>query len=125
MDFCELGGKGLFSIFDIPSAEFNNWQSLSLAPGMEVAQINWDNETAHVQWVNIKSVTTNVGTPRIELNNGVIKGASGGGIFRDGTHIGNNWTSSTVQEVNGGTVVDAFSAAALNSDWIVEQKNRV
>jgi hypothetical protein len=118
LDFGELGGKGFFSMLGIPSAEFNNWQSLSLAPGMEVAQINWDNETAYVEWVNIKSVTTSDGTPRIELNNGVIKGASGGGIFWNGTHIGNNWTSSTVREVNGGTVVDAFSTAALNSEWI-------
>jgi len=118
LDFGEYVGEGLFAMLGIPSAEFYDWQTVSLAPGMEVAQINWDNETAHVEWVNIKSVLTSDGTPRIELDNGVIKGASGGGIFWNGVHIGNNWTSTTVQEVNEGAVLDTFSAAALNAEWV-------
>jgi hypothetical protein len=119
LDFGAYAGDGLFAMLGIPSAQFQNWQSLSLVPGMEVAQINWDNETAHVEWVNIKSVTTRDGTPRIVLDYGVIKGASGGGIFWNGFHIGNNWTSTKIQMINDGTVLDAFSAAALNSDLVL------
>lgn len=119
LDFGEYTGDGLFAMLGMPSAEFQSRHTLSLAAGMEVAQINWDNETAYVTWVNIKSVVTADGTPRIELANSVIKGASGGGVFWNGRHIGNNWTSTTVQAANGGAVLEAFSTAALNSDWVV------
>ncbi|VAW42299.1 hypothetical protein MNBD_CHLOROFLEXI01-1555 [hydrothermal vent metagenome] len=118
LDFGEYVGEGLFAMLGIPSAEFYNWQTVSLAPGMEVAQINWDNETAHVEWVNIKSVLTFNGTPQIELDKEVIKGASGGGVFWNGIHIGNNWKNTTVQAVNDGAILEAFSTAALNSEWV-------
>lgn len=118
LDFGEYVDEGLFDMLDIPSAQFQSWESLSLRPGSEVAQINWDNETAFVQWVNIRSLVTAAGTPRIELDNGVIKGASGGGIFWNGTHIGNNWTTTTVKAANDGAMLDAFSTAALNSEWV-------
>ncbi len=116
LDFGEYGGEGMFAMLGMPSADFRNWQSLSLTAGMEVAQINWDNARASVQWVNIKNIATTEGTPRIELDNGVIRGASGGGIFLDGVHIGNNWTSTTVKDALDGSLLNAFSAAALNSD---------
>jgi len=119
LDFGEYTGNGLFGMLGMPSANFQSWQSQELAPGTEVSQINWDNETAHVEWTNIKTVFTSDGTPRIELDNSVIKGASGGGVFWNGNHIGNNWTSTTVQEANGGAVLDAFSAAALNSELVL------
>lgn len=118
LDFGEYVGEGLFAMLGIPSAEFSIWPELSLAEGMEVAQINWDNETSHVEWVSIKQVVTGNGTPYLELDNGVIKGASGGGVFLNGVHIGNNWTTSTIREAAGGTVLDTFSAAALNSEII-------
>ena len=119
LDFGEYVGEGLFAMLGIPSAQFSSWQALSLAPGMEVAQINWDNETAHVEWVQIKQVMTNDSTPHLELDNGIIKGASGGGVFWNGLHIGNNWTNTTIQEVTGGVVLDAFSTAALNSEFVL------
>ena len=119
LDFGEYVDEGLFAMLGIPSAQFSSWQALSLAPGMEVAQINWDNETAHVEWVQIKQVVTSDGTPYLELDNGVIKGASGGGVFWNGLHIGNNWTNTTIQEATGGAVLDAFSAAALNSELVM------
>ncbi|MAU01574.1 MAG: hypothetical protein CL608_30925 [Anaerolineaceae bacterium] len=118
LDFGEYVDEGLFDMLDIPSAEFQSWESLALSPGAEVAQINWDNQTAFVEWVNIRSLVTAEGTPRIELDNGVIKGASGGGIFWNGVHIGNNWTSTTVKAANDGVVLDEFSTAALNSKWV-------
>ena len=117
LDFGEYATEGLFDMLDIPSAEFQSWESLSIGPGTEVAQINWDNQTAFVEWVNIRTLVTTEGTPRIELDNGIIKGASGGGIFWNGIHIGNNWTTATIQSTNDGTVLDAFSVAALNSEW--------
>lgn len=118
LDFGEYVGEGLFARLGIPSAEFGSWQTLSLASGMEVAQINWNNETAHVEWGQIRQVVTSNGTPYLELDNGVIKGASGGGVYWNGLHIANNWTNTTIQEAAGGTVLDAFSAAALNSEIV-------
>ena len=117
LDFGEYVDEGLFDMLDIPSAEFQSWESLSLRPGTEVAQINWDNQTAFVQWVNIRTLETVEGTPCIELDNSVIKGASGGGIFWNGLHVGNNWTTTTVKAANDGSVLDAFSTAALNLEW--------
>jgi hypothetical protein len=109
--------EGLFAYMGIPSISFLSWSELSLAPGMEVAQINWDNEQAFVQWVNIQTVQTNNGTPTIELTNGVIQGASGGGLFLNGVHIGNNWSSSTVRSAGGDDVLGTYSTVALNEIW--------
>lgn len=116
LDFGEYVDEGLLTVLGMASAEFGSWQTMSLAPGMEVAQINWDNETAHVEWATIKQIVTGDGTPYVELDNGVIKGSSGGGVFWNGIHIGNNWTNTTVQEATGGTLLDTFSRAALNSE---------
>ncbi len=119
LDFGAYTGEGLFAMLGIPSAEYQDWQTLSLMPGQEVAQINWNNEVAHVEWVNVKSVTINDGTPHVELDNGVLKGASGGGIFLNGIHIGNNWTSTTLQSAQDSSILDTFSAAALNSEMVL------
>lgn len=113
LDFGQYGEDGLLGILGAGSAAFAGGQAVAPAPGTEVAQINWNNEVAHVEWTNVRSVTMNDGTPRIELDNGVIEGASGGGIFWNGTHIGNNWTSTTIQTATG-AVTDAYSTAALN-----------
>lgn len=119
LDFGEYVGEGLFTRLGIPSVGFISWQDLSLAPGMEVAQIDWDKDTAHVDWVPIKQVVTSNGTPHLELENGIIKGASGGGVFWNGLHIGNNWTNTTIEEVTGDVVLATFSAAALNSEFVL------
>lgn len=115
LDFDTYEGEGWFDFLGLPSAEFKTWELLSLEPGMEVAQIDWDNTTGHVEWVMIKDVVTDNGIPKLILDNHIVLGASGGGVFWNGYHIANTWFQATEIDKNRGTVVDQFSVAALNS----------
>jgi hypothetical protein len=90
---------------------------------MEVAQIDWDGATAHVEWVVIEDVVMNDGTPRLELANAVMRGASGGGVFWNGYHIANNWSQATTYDANSGAVTRQYSVAALNSTAVVEAES--
>jgi hypothetical protein len=94
LDFGDYGGQGLFATWGIPSSEFKPWDSLSLQPGMEVAQVVWNGTTAYVDWVTTNDVVTERGTPRLELDNPVALSASGAGVFWNGHNIANNWYPS-------------------------------
>ncbi|MDX1418294.1 MAG: hypothetical protein R3293_29105 [Candidatus Promineifilaceae bacterium] len=97
----------------IISAPFAGWQELDLQPGMEVGQIDWDGATSRVDWATVEAVNTQDGVPRVTLNEWVTQGGSGGGVFWNGTHIGNNWQAA--EHLDGaGTVVGFTSVAALN-----------
>jgi len=110
--------KGLFEELGFSSAEFEAWPSLPLEAGMEVAQIDWDGTTTRVDWVKVQSVNVDEGAPRLVLADGVLPGASGGGIFLQGTHVANNWQLH--EKVGaGGVVIEATSTVALNSDGIL------
>ena len=113
-DFGDYGGQGLFAFMGMASAKFRTWEAVGLQPGVEVAQLNWDGETAHVDWVRVTAVHSGDDTPQLELENFVQQGASGGGVFYNGYHIANNWTRVT-NETNTGQVLRQFSVAALNS----------
>ena len=115
LDFQTETGEGLFDSLSIPSADFMIWTNLSLQPGQEVAQIDWDGTTAHVDWVEIQMVTTDGETPKLELNNFNAIGSSGGGVFWQGYHIANNWRRTTVNGSEETAVPNQFSSAALNS----------
>lgn len=118
-DIGEIGRQKLADS-GLRSASFKSWSSLTLHPGMEVAQLDWDGDTAHIDWVSIDTVLTDEGTPRLELNNFVRIGASGGPIFWNGFHVANNW--ARVSNYNAtGEVVRAYSVGALNPPSIVEQ----
>jgi hypothetical protein len=119
LDFGNYGSKGLFAAFGLSSAEFRSWESLALHSGEEVAQINWDGKTAHVDWVKVQTIITEHGMPRLELANFVMPGASGGGVFWHGYHIANTWTRESVRNVHSGAVLRRYSVAALNSSRIV------
>jgi hypothetical protein len=120
LDFKEYGGIGFFDSVGVPSAEFKAWNSLSLQPGMEVAQIDWDGSTAFVKWVKINNVTIVAGgTPTLELANFVAHGASGGGVFWNGYHIANNWNRVTESNQDNGAVLRQYSVAVLDSSPIV------
>lgn len=83
------------------------------APGMEVAQVDWDGAKARIDWVQVKQVILEGGAPRLVLDDGVLPGASGGGIFLAGKHVANNWRLE--EKIDGaGIVVQALTAAALN-----------
>ena len=110
-------GEGVFPELGVASAAFEEWQSLSLQPGMEVAQINWDWSQAHVDWVRIDAVTTQEGVPVLQLANCLEYGASGGGVFWQGVHVANNWNRDADCGLEAATDAGSFSRAALNSDW--------
>jgi hypothetical protein len=109
------GGTEMFTAFGLASAEPAAWGSLPIQPGMEVAQVDWDGSNTHVDWVTIEGIITDGGTPRLELDNYVEGGASGGGVFWGGYHIANNWYRATTNNANSGAVIRQYSAAALNS----------
>jgi hypothetical protein len=118
LDFGDYGGQGLFALMSVPSAEFKAWDSLPLEPGTEVAQVTWDGAKARVEWVTIDEIKTNNGTPRLELDNIVAEGASGGGVFWNGSHVANTWSQKTVLNANSGAVLRQYSVAALNSPQV-------
>ena len=109
---------GLFEKLGFASAEFVDWSSVSLRPGMEVAQVDWDGATTRVDWTTIQEVEIEDGVPRLVLNDGAIPGASGGGIFLGGAHVANNWR---LEEQIGtqGEIVGLQTTVALNSIEVV------
>lgn len=111
----DFGEPGLFAARGLSSATFGWWQDFSSLPGMEVAQIDWDGQTSHVEWVRVTAAHTDVETPYLELDNYVERGASGGGVFFNGVHIANNWSHSTDRAVDTGEVMRQYSVAALNT----------
>lgn len=114
LDFKAYGGVGFFDSLGVPSAESKTLDALMLQPDMEVAQIDWDGATAHVDWVQVTAVHTEDNTSYLELNNFVQQGASGGGVFYEGYHIANNWFRSTDRAAETGEVLRQVSVAALN-----------
>ncbi len=109
---------GLFEKLGFASAEFVDWTSVSLRPGMEVAQVDWDGATTRVDWATIQEVDIEDGVPRLVLNDGAIPGASGGGVFLGGAHVANNWR---LEEQVGpqGEVVGEVTTVALNSTAVL------
>jgi hypothetical protein len=115
LDLGDHGGRGLLEELGLVSAEVLDLGSVALEPGMELAQVDWDGERAHVDWVVVEAVVMESGTPRLELDNVVMPGASGGGVYWNGQHVANNWYIASRSEVNSGAVVREYSVAALNS----------
>jgi hypothetical protein len=117
LDFGTVGDKGFFEANGLQSARLNTWHEIRLGPGMHVAQVDWDGERAHIDWVAVDKIVTQEGTPRLVLSNGVSGGASGGGIFWNGYHIANTW--SLIETVGAdGTVLRQVTIAALNSEAV-------
>lgn len=114
LDFGELGGRGFFEALGVPSADFaasGDWQP---AVGMQLAQVDWDGSQARLEWVTIEEVNVVDGTNVITLSDGLLPGASGGGVFANGRHVANNWSTVTVEKAGSGEVVRTYSVAALN-----------
>lgn len=116
LDFQEYGGIGFFDSLGVPSAESTTLDQLSLQPGVEVAQVDWNGATAHVDWVRVTAVHTNGDTSYLELENFIGQGASGGGVFYNGVHIANNVSRSTTRVAETGQTLRQYSVAALNSN---------
>lgn len=85
-----------------------------LQPGDEVAQINWDGKITSVEWTQVTAVHLQHDPPCLELAHETQLGASGGAIFWEGKHIGNNWLKGI--KVSGQTGQSCqYSKAILNS----------
>jgi len=112
-------GQGFFESKWIQSATFEDWQLKGPAPGQSVAQVVWDGSRSDITWTSIKEVILDSGVPRIVLANPLLHGASGGGVFLDGAHIGVNWESGKHLDETG-AVIEEFSTAALNSSVLVD-----
>ena len=104
---------GLFEQLGIDSAEFSDWSSVPLEAGMEVAQVDWDGVETRIDWTTIQEVDIEDGVPRLVLDDDVMRGASGGGIFWQGTHIANNWL--LVQHYGESGALTETTKVALNS----------
>ena len=117
LDFGTIEDKGFFEAKGLQSARLSTWPEIQLGPGMHVAQVDWDGERAHIDWVAVDKIVTQEGTPRLVLSHGVSRGASGGGVFWNGYHIANNW--SLVESIGtNGTVLSQVTVAALNSEAV-------
>lgn len=118
IQFGNYTGRGPFDTPGLASAEFKAWEAIPLQPGMEVAQIDWDGATAHIDWVIVERVLTESAPPRLEMANFAEEGASGGGVFWNGYHIANSWYQATELDARSGAVLRQYSVAALNSSEV-------
>ena len=106
-------GRNKLTEAGITSATFSDWQTAKLQSGMEVAQVDWDGNTTHINWATITDIITEDGVPRLVLDSGVTEGGSGGGVFWNGLHIANNWM--TIEHLDGnGNIIYATSVAPMN-----------
>lgn len=116
LDFREYGGVGFFDGLGVPSADFVSLNGLSIKPGSEVAQIDWDGTTAHVVWTRVTAIQMDGEPPFMELDTFVELGSSGGGVFYNGVHIANTWLRNTERQADTGVVLRQYSVAALNTE---------
>mgnify|MGYP006969403635 FL=1 len=107
-------GEGYFNNLGIMSAPFKSMEEFTLTAGSEVGQIDWDGQQAYVVWTTVTEIVQDHATPHLVLDNYVMPGASGGGIFWNGYIIANSWADVTIHNARTGEFLGAFSLAALN-----------
>lgn len=103
-----------FAELGFASAPFAAGSEVTLQPGMAAAQVDWDGRSSRVDWVSVEKVIVDGGLPRLVLADGVLPGASGGGVFIEGVHVANNWQLHERLGADG-TLLQATTTAALNS----------
>ena len=123
LEFLNLQGNGLFSSLGLPSANFVDWQDANLQAGVELAQIDWDGERAHVDWTPIEVLQLADAVPQLQMDNFARFGCSGGGVFLNGQHIGNNWARNIEENPATDQVSRRYSIIALNTSAILELAN--
>lgn len=125
LDFREYGGVGFFDSVGVPSAEIASLHNLTIQPGNEVAQIDWDMTIARVTWARVTAVHVEGDTPYVELDSFVEQGASGGGVFYNGIHIANNWSRNIDRQAETGEVLRRYSLAALNIAPLIQNSTGI
>ena len=122
LDFGLIEGQGFFTQAGLVSAELATSNTLALQQGIEVAQIDWDDEwNTRVIWTTIEDIAVQNRLPVAQVDHFIKLGASGGGVFLDGVHIGNSWSRTLQTDANSGALVDEFSLVALNTSSIPEE----
>lgn len=116
LDFGLVDGQGFFAHAGMASADVAAGNNAKLRPGMEVAQLDWDayGRTA-VVWTRIDEFGLHKGQQAAKVDHYITVGASGGGLFLDGVHVGNNWARVMLISPDSGEVVDQFSWVASNA----------
>ncbi len=115
LEFLDGQGDGLFAANGIPSAIFADWSKTQLDVGSEVAQVDWDGKTAHVDWVEVAQLAFDGEVPHIQVDNFARTGSSGGGVFFDGQHIGNTWARNIEQDTLSDEISRRYTMIALDS----------
>jgi len=118
-DFGKEDGLGFFAAHGLPSAKFMAQPPMPIKPGMEVAQIDWDGSSSHIDWITINAITTLSDTPTVQLSNCIKTGASGGGVFWQGVHIGNNWSRTAQCDQGISSESAPHTSVALNSQLVI------
>jgi hypothetical protein len=119
LEFLDANGSGLFAAQGLSSAYVADWHTINLQPGMELAQLDWNGLQAHVVWVRIDNLHPQDATPQLQVNNFARLGCSGGGVFWNGQHIGNNWARSIEENHSTGEITRRYSLIALNSSAVI------
>ena len=123
LEFLTPQGNGLFSALGLPAANSVDWQALNLQPGVELAQIDWNGTRAHVDWVQVDALQLDDTVPQLQVNNFARFGCSGGGIFWNGQHIGNNWARNIEENPDTDEITRRYSIIALNTDFVESLSN--
>ena len=118
--FEDENGNGLFESSNLLSGQFADLNDIPLAAGVELAQIDWDGETAHVDWVMVDNLNLTDDVPQLQVNNFPKKGCSGGGVFWNGIHIGNNWAKNIEEDQATDEITRRYSIIALNTSAVVD-----
>ena len=115
LDLLDEKGNSLIESLELPTPQIIDWKAVNWKVGLELAHIDWNGEKAHVDWVLVEEVITNGATPHIQVNNFAKDGASGGGLYWNGIHVGNNWAINWEKDPNTGDVIRRYTIIALNS----------
>ena len=86
-----------------------DWQA-----GTELAQIDWDEATSPAR-VTVDAVTLAGEVSQVQVSNFAASGASGGGVFWNGYHVGNNWARNMDRDPQTDEVTLLYTLVALNS----------
>lgn len=118
LEFVDRNGQGLFDTLGIHSAQILDWKSVPWVAGLELAVVDWNNQTAHVDWVGVVAGELGGKVPNVQVNNPTIYGASGGGAFWNGYHVGNIFAWCLERDAQTNRVVRSFTLLALNSEVV-------